>query len=89
MNSPISYDKIDFITKWITLLFIVLAFFFLYAWPEINFIGYGICMAIATVSIVIAVYYDIQFEKYQRLKRRGLGVLSVVLLTFAYFLFIA
>lgn len=80
------YEKVNAIARYIGLFFVALGVVFLFIQPEPYMLGFYTCLIIAVLSLAVAIYNDVQHKQYDRLKKRGLGALSVLLITGAYFL---
>ncbi len=84
-----SYEKVDQITKYIAIFFLIFAFMFTIAKPEPQLLGSWICASIAFLSIFVSVYNDIRHNRFDRIKRWAVATIGVSLVTAVYFLFIA
>lgn len=82
-----NYEKVNYIAEYIVIFFAVLAFVATLIQPEPSMTGFWISLAIATLAGIVAIYNDVQHKKYDKLKKRALGGLGVILLTAVYFIF--
>ncbi|GAA5522887.1 hypothetical protein Asal01_02855 [Fodinibius salicampi] len=80
------YEKVNSIARYIGFFFVALGVVSLFIQPEPYMLGFYTCLIIAVSSLIVAIYNDVRHKQYDRLKKRGLGALSVLLLTGAYFL---
>jgi hypothetical protein len=84
-----SYEKVEQITKYITIFFLILALMFSQARPESQLLGFWVCASIAFLSLFVSVYNDIRHKQFYKLKRWALAIGGVALITAIHFLFIA
>lgn len=80
------YEKVNSIARYIGFLFVGVGVVSLFIQPEPYMLGFYTCLIIAVLSLAVAIYNDVQHKQYDRLKKRGLGALSVLLITGAYYL---
>lgn len=81
------YEKVNFYTKYTGIFFVSIAFISLLLQPEPSHVGYFVSMAVVVVAMAVLTYNDIRHKKYDRLKKRALGGLLVILITAVYFIF--
>lgn len=81
------YEKVNSFTKYTGIFFVSIAFISLLLQPEPSYVGFFISMAVVLVAMIVLTYNDIHHKKYDRLKKRAIGGLLVILITAVYFIF--